>query len=361
MSVLETPALYDARPAIKLGDSEELELTNSLLSLSVCEGTEGLFRCEASFGNWGASGDGLGFTLSDRQVIDFGSEFVVDIGAGDKAQEVFRGRVTAFELQLPATRGPELVVLAEDRLQDLRLTRRTRTFEDVSDADIVEQIASDHSLQAEVDLEGETHRIVAQVNQSDLAFLRDRARANNAEVWIEDTTLHVAGRGTRSSSPIRLSYGSNLVEASVIADLAHQRTSITVTGWDVGAKQAIAAEAASAAVSSEVGGGRSGIDLLGEALGEHPEVVTELAASSEGEAQAAADAALRTRARRFVTGHASCEGDARLHVGVAVDLAGFGPGFGGEYIVVEADHVYDGEHGYRTEIRFERPSLQEGP
>src|SRR5258705_8493580 len=41
---------------------------------------------------------------------------------------LFEGRIMALEGQFPEGRQPQLVVLAEDRFQDLRMTRRTRTF-----------------------------------------------------------------------------------------------------------------------------------------------------------------------------------------------------------------------------------------
>ena len=60
------------------------------------------------------------------------------------------------------------------------MARRTRSFEDVTDADVMQQVASDNGLQAEIDAPGPSHRSLAQLNQSDLAFLRERARAVDA-------------------------------------------------------------------------------------------------------------------------------------------------------------------------------------
>ena len=75
---------------------------------------------------------------------------------------------------------------------DLRMTRRSRHFEQMSDADVIRQIAQDHGLSAEVDVPGSAHTVLAQVNQSDLAFLRERARAAGVELWVEDTRLRAA-------------------------------------------------------------------------------------------------------------------------------------------------------------------------
>src|SRR5690606_381170 len=140
------------------------------------------------------------------------------------------------------SRPPELTVLAEDRFQDLRMARRTRSFEDVTDEDVFRRIASDHGLTPEIDAGAAVrHKVLAQVNQSDLAFLRERARAIDAEVWVKGDTLYVASRSRRGGEEIALAYGQRLHEFSVLADLAGQRTSFSVAGWDVGAKEPVLA------------------------------------------------------------------------------------------------------------------------
>jgi phage protein D len=253
----------------------------------------------------------------------------------------------ALEADYPRGRPPAIRVLAEDRLQDLRMTRRTRCFEQLADRDIFEQIARDHGLTAEVDVDGGTQALVAQVNQSDLAFLRERARAIGAEVWVDDTTLHVQARARRDAGSLTLTYGQRLRELSVRADLAHQRTSVAVGGWDPGGKAAIDESADGAAIQSELGDGEGGPAVLESALGERPERIVGPLALSQAEAQLLAQSALRERARRFVTGSGEAEGDGRLRVGAEVGLEGLGPLFDGAYSVVETLHLF----------RVERPWL----
>jgi hypothetical protein len=45
-------------------------------------------------------------------------------------------------------------------------------------------------LSAKVRADGPTYKILAQVNQSDLAFLRERARTIDAELWLDGRTLN---------------------------------------------------------------------------------------------------------------------------------------------------------------------------
>jgi hypothetical protein len=167
------PRLFSARPTIRVNGRIEAALGEQhLISLLVEEHVLGLFRCEARFLNWGPREGSEGLLFFDRQLLDFGKPFSVEFGPPDNTSAAFAGRITAIEGHFPNDRPPELVALAEDRFQDLRMERRTRSFEDVSDSDVIRQVASGHGLTAELDLDGPTYRVLAQVNQSDLAFLR---------------------------------------------------------------------------------------------------------------------------------------------------------------------------------------------
>lgn len=342
--------IFSARPAFEVGGQENPDLAAGLLALLIVETAGGLYRCEALFGNWGASG----FRYFDRRTLDFGKTFQVKLGS----DRLFEGRITALEARFPEGGPPQINVLAEDRLQDLRMTRRTRSFTDVSDGDVFNQIAGDHGLQGQADLQGPTHKVLAQVNQSDLAFLRDRARATGAEVWVEGSALHAAPRRSRvGSQPIELTLGTRLRELSVAADLAGQRTSVTAAGWDVSGKSAQTSEATESAVSSELEGGESGASILQATFGPRKDALVHGVPLSSGEAQAQAESAFRLLARRFVVAHGKAQASAKLRVGTSVDLKGVGPLFSGKYCLSEVRHMFDGVHGLRTEFVGERPAL----
>ena len=74
-------------------------------------------------------------------------------------------------------------------------------------------------------------------------------------------------------------------------------------------------------------------------------------------AQARAAAQFRNRARRFLCGRGVSEGDARIRVGVNVNLTELGPLFNGTYYVSEVRHTFDNLHGYRTLFTAERAGL----
>src|SRR5438128_801222 len=109
-----------ARPSIAVAGQDEPELAEGLLSLLIVESISGLYRCEALFGNWGTINNKIGFLYFGRGLLDFGKPFQVKLGS----DVIFDGRIMGLEAHFPEGRAPEIAILAEDRLQDLRMTRR---------------------------------------------------------------------------------------------------------------------------------------------------------------------------------------------------------------------------------------------
>src|SRR5206468_1934396 len=139
------------------------------------------------------------------------------------------GHMSALEAAFTESREPEVVVFAEDRLMELRTTRRMKSYTQMSDADIASQIANEHGLTPQVNADGPTYDVVQQWNQSDLAFLRERGAMIQAEVSVDDTTLKFESRTAKTGSAITLVAGNQLLDVQVRADLAHQRTKVKVS------------------------------------------------------------------------------------------------------------------------------------
>lgn len=349
----DNSALVAARPQFRLAGQEEADLASALVAFDLRDDTQGLARAEIEFGNWGTKDNGLGFLFFDRALLDFGKDLQVRLGDAT----LFDGRIMALQGVFPEGAPPRLKVLADDRLQDLRMTRRSRSFADMSDSDVLRQVAGDHGLTPQIDVSGPTHKHLAQVNQSDLAFLRERARAIDAELWVEGRTLHAKKRASRDAGSVQLGWGNLLRSFEVTADLAGQRTAVTVSGWDVAGKQGIKAEATSSAISGELGGDESGISILEAKVGARKENIAHPVPVTESEARAAAEAVLRMAARRFVTAHGVADASAGLRVGTHVELAELGPLFSGKYTVTSVRHRFDGRQGLRSEFTAERPGI----
>lgn len=355
--------LYSSAPVLTVDGRRSGVLARDLVHLEVEETTAGLKTLCARFLAHGPR-DGRaaeGALYLDGEVFDFGSELAVALGSTDEERTVFRGWISALEVEIVEGSEPEVVVRAEDELMALRTTRRMRTWEEVSDADLAEAIAGEHGLAVETAAEGPTYDVVQQWNQSDLAFLRERARRIRAELWIADGTLHFATRDHRPGTELTLVQGGNLIAVQASADLAHQRTGVHVLGYDASDRSDVLGEGEPEAIDAEVGGGRTGPSVLQRAFGERTSYRTREVPLNEGEARDWARAELLRRARGFVQVRGTTLGTPDLVVGSRLRLERVGAPFdGGEYYATRVQHTYDLVSGHRTSFEAERATV-EGP
>src|SRR5690349_16780418 len=126
------PGIHSSRPTINVAGQDDAALAEGLQRMEIVETIHGLHRCEAAFVNWGARKGRLDYLYFDRSKLEFGASFKV-IWTG---QTIFEGRIMGLEAVFSESTAPEICVLAEDRFQDLRMTRRTRSFADVTDGDV---------------------------------------------------------------------------------------------------------------------------------------------------------------------------------------------------------------------------------
>jgi uncharacterized protein len=350
-------------PVLKVAGETNGALALDVLSLRVEESSDGMKALELRLTGEGrrAGEPTEGEVWLDGRVLDFGTELEVSIGAAADARVIFRGPVSAIESSVRIGAVPNVIVFAEDRLMRLRLTRRMRTYADASDADIVRAIAAEHGLRPEVDAAGPTYDVVQQWNVSDLAFLRERARLLQAELWVEGEALHFATRGRRTSTALTLVAGGDLLDVQCRADLAHQRTAVRVSGYDARERDAVDEGADDDAVRGEIAAGRTGPAVLRQAFGERVSYRVRAGALADAEARDWARAEMLRRARAFVTATGVTSGSADMVVGSALTLEGVGSPFtGGGYHVTHVCHTYDLTDGFRTYFDAERATVNEG-
>jgi phage protein D len=340
----------------------EGQLARDLLRLDIKEGVLGLRTLVAHFHGVGPHSDGSAQAISylDGAVVDFGSTITVTLGPAGRERQVFRGTVSGLEVSFAEGESPYVSVFAEDALMRLRLSHRTATYTDVTDAGIAQAIAAEHKLSARVDADGPTYPLVQQWDESDLSFLRDRALRVAAELWVDaDDALHFATRDKRAGAHLTLVQGNELVTVHARADLAHQRADVTMHGWDIDAVKTVAETADNTAVAAEVTKGRTGPQVVAQVFTGSVLTRARRDAPEPDTARAYAKAEMLRRARRFVTVDGVTAGTPDLVPGAYLDLRRVGRPFEGDgYRVVHAHHSYDLATGYRTAFSAERPVVR---
>ena len=296
-----------------------------------------------------------GLRFEDRRLFEFGKTVEV-LGPGGAS--LFKGLVFAIGDEFAASAPPRARLVAADRLERLASTRRSRSFSNTADSAVIQRIASEHGLQASVNLTTPTRPSVSQLDCSDLDFLRQIAARCDARLRLDDTRLIVQRFDNLDLPPPSFMLGQDLQSFAVSADLRSQPTSVSVSGWSAAAGSAVGASATPVAADFDVPGGDSGASIGQAALGTSVFTLASTSAGTPDEAGLQARTLMAAQARRFVSARGRlgtlAEG---LHAGSVVTLLGLGRLHSGRYRIAALRRRFDTVQGPYTEFEALRNSI----
>jgi len=347
-----TSAVYSAIPTVQVDGQLNDKVTTQLLGMKMCEHEAGMSDLELKFSNFGSFAAGLADQVfEDGTILKLGAALTVYAGLVTSPTEIFRGKITALEAVFPSDGPPELIMLAEDALQSARMNRNTKTWDNTSLSAILQQIASGLGLTPVTSGLDTTIGTEQQLNESDLHFLRRLLARYDADLQVVGAELHATPRSQAQRNTIELDMNSQLHEVRILADISHQVSQVTTTGWDFTQGQAISVT--SQTTSLGPGSGQTGADWLPNVWGTRSEQLGQYASLDQTEAQALVDAEFAQRSRRFVVARGVAEGNPLLRVGTYLTLTGLGPRFSNTYYTTAAVRRFDTEKGYATEFTAE--------
>jgi phage protein D len=335
------------------------KVTAQLLGMEMCEHECGMSALELRFSNFGSFSGGVGDTVfEDGTILKLGTAIQVFAGDVGSPTEIFRGKITALEGRFSSSNPPELIALAEDSLQSARMSRRTKNWEDVTLAQVVQQVASNLGLTPKVSGLDDNIGTRQQLNESDLHFLRRLLARYDADLQVVADELHASPISQAQRNSLEIDLNSQLKEVRVIADLAQQASQVTAAGWDYQQGQAISVT--SQTTFTGPGSGQTGSTWLQQALASRSEHLGQFVSLNSTEAQALVNSDFAQRGRRFVVAYGVSEGNPNLRVGSYLKLGGLGPRFSNTYYTTSTVHHFDTDDGYSTRFVAECGFLGSG-
>lgn len=346
------PALEQVRdaPSFKVlaGGSElPTEAALDILEIKVSEYVEGASTFTVTFNNWNS--DKQEFKLVDGDLLKEGTEIEVRAGYVDSLVSLIIGEVTALEPEFPAGEAPTLKIQGYDRLHRFRRGRKTRSFANMKDSEIADQIARDLGLRSQVEDTSITHDYVLQSNQSDIDFLLELARRINFEVVVKDKTLQFRKAANDKGKVVTLEYGMTLQAFYPRLSTMRQVSEVVVQGWNFKTKEAIVGKARKGDETSTMSGAKLGVTISEDAFSNTKTVVVTHPIFTEGEAKQIAGGEFNRMAIDFITGEGVAIGNTSIRAGEVIEFKGLGKRFSGLYYITAATHTV-GPKGYG--VRF---------
>ncbi|MBA3874062.1 MAG: VgrG-related protein [Chloroflexota bacterium] len=270
---------------------------------------------------------------------------------------IFKGEITAIEPDFTDESVAILVVRGYDRSHRLHRGTKSKVYVQVTDSDIVTQIASAAGLTANVDSTTEVYKHVFQYGVSDWAFIHERARRNGYEVLIDDKTLYFR-KPSNTDGTAALAWNNELVRFQPRFSLAKQVQKVTVKGWNPKTKTAIVGEASSSTSSPTTGFGGWGGSLAQTAFSAAEILEVRHPVGTQTEATKMAQAILDEVNAGFLQADGTALGNPALKPGAKVTISKVGTKFSGTYIITTARHIYNTTQGYLTNFTVQGARAQ---
>ncbi|MEU6535391.1 contractile injection system protein, VgrG/Pvc8 family [Streptomyces sp. NPDC047000] len=321
-------------------------------SVTVLDDLDALSMFTVTLRNWDA--ERLAVSWSDSALFAVGTEVRISLGYLGDLHPVMTGEITSLEPAFTSGRLPRLTVRGYDHRHRLARGRRTRTFTRTKDSAIAGRLAREAGLRAEVTDTRTDLDYVVQNNQTDLEFLRGRARLIGYEVYVQDKVLYF--RPPRHGRPpaATLRVGDEISEFTPRLRTLAQAGAVSVRGWDMTQKKAVVVTAAAGQETTLMGGSVTGPRAVERAFGRAVSVRTGLPAPDQDRADRMARGQFDELALAYVTGEAQCAGRPQLRAGEVVGIQGAGTRFSGAYYLTSVSHSVTADEGYRTGLQLRR-------
>lgn len=285
----------------------------------------------------------------------------VEIKVGNPPKSIYKGEVIGAEAAFKGGQTTRLTFRAMNKMHRLLRMRKSLTFTEKSDKQIISQVAGDAGLSLDWKHEKSiTYKHVYQHNLTDLEFIRTRAARMGCHVWCEDTKLFVKEPDLGQTSSVKLSVDKdgNLRSFSPRISSAAVVKKVTVKGWNPETKELITGEAS--AQNSPLGS-QNAVAACG-ALGKEETFTVDHPIWSKEEADALAKARLRDLNLTFITGEAEMAGNPDVEMGKSIEIEANAQGgsdpLNGKYYVAGITHRHtmpkSKDGGYVTIVKFMR-------
>lgn len=298
------------------------------------------------------------------------AEVEIEVGDVGDSTNIYKGEVVGIE---PIYRGGDksrVVIRAMNRFHRLLRHRKSLTFTDKTDQQILSQVVNDAGLTLQwKHSKSISYKHVYQHNQTDMEFLRTRAARMGCHVWCVDKTIHVKEPDLQQQPNVVLSVsepGGDPKLATITSftprlSSANIVKKVTVRGWNPETKELITGDASVTdsrlGTQTSVAGSRD--------HGSEETFTVDHPIWSKEEAVALAKARLVDLSLGYITGECELTGDPKRVLGEVIGIMpNLEPStrekdpFNGRYYVMGVTHRYVGAKttggGFSTVLRLAR-------
>lgn len=294
--------------------------------------------------------------LCDSDDFTEGTLVKISVGYKDDLQEVFSGEITGVSPYYQNLSNMSLCLKGSDKLHRLNRGKKTVSFSNMSEGDIVKQIASNIQLKADVASIGESQPFILQKNLTDFEYLQGIAKKYDCTIWCQDDTFYFQPiKGGKENTIVE--WEKTLISFQPVLDARYLPTEVEVRGWDPSKFEAVVGSAKAGDVSTKIGGSTLGLKNVEDNFGAEKMIYVDESIIDTNTADTVAKNILTGLSFNYVTGKGKTEGNNLIRAASLLKINGVGERFSGLYYVEQARHHFTPQMGYHTHFSVKRNAI----
>jgi phage protein D len=297
----------------------------------------------------------FGITMSDMgqkwtDHPDFieGAKIKIMLGYKDAVEEVMSGVVTGKSTVFRKNSDERIMIKGHDIIHRLHRGKKTITYANMTDKEIVEKIAGDAGVGVDCEEIGKMQTFAVQTNQTDYEYLLEMGNRYNCKMMTRDGKLIYKPIEDGSREEVIAEWGKTLIEFHPDLDSTRLVTDVEVHGWDIAKKKEVEGAVGFGDIEKTIGEGKAGGVTVLDNYGNTKLIVTDAAINDKNSAEKRAIETITRNSMTYIDATATVQGNNKIDAGMMINIKEVGKIFSGEYFVTEAKHRFIAEQGYTT-------------
>ena len=329
-----------------LSNGSDLPTTYEVLDIRIEQHINRISEAEITLRD-GSAAD-LTFEVTDSDNFKPGAEIEIKLGYQTQTESVFKGIVVKQTVKIDQGSGSRLQIICKDVSLKLTVNRKNAIFTDITDSDLITQLAGDYGLSNDIVATTASHKEIVQYNCTDWDLIVNRAEINGLVVSTESGQLVVAKPDVSGTPELEVQFGYDILEFDGEIDATHQYSGVQGNAWDMSTQSIINASASEPTVNDQ--GDLTGATLA-DVLGTGDCNLLTSTTVTQDDIQAWADAALlKSRLSRF-KGSVTFQGSSKAKVNSTIKLDGVSTRLNGNALITGVIHTID-DGRWNTEVKL---------
>lgn len=339
---------------IKIDNSEiSKDIMNNLVKIKVSSSADAMDMAKVEFY------DTTLCELQEESSFKIGKSLIISLGYSQKYTEVFNGEIYRIDYSFSGRDANKIELICYDKLFKLARIKHSQAFVKMKDSDIAKKLAAEAGFQTDIDATSQTIDYLFQNNQTNLDFLRMRAKRIGYEVAVnEGKFIFKKARFQDKDKSIELKWEDNLLEFKAKIDASDVLEEVQVSSWDPINKERVEGKAQAGSEPKVASHSTTGTKEVKSALSDSAKnFKIDIPNLTASEAKTIAEAELMRRSMEFLTARGSCIGTPDVKAAKIITIKNVGEKLSGDYYVVSCEHMYN-KDGYKTFFELKNNGYQ---